>query len=312
MGNLAQREAFGKALAEYGQKNERIIVLDADTSSSTMSNHFAKRYPGRFINVGIAEPCLVDVGVGLALGGFIPFLNAFAALISLRAVEQIRTCVAYAHTNVKIAASYAGLSDYKDGPTHHSIMDIAIMRMMPGMTVIVPSDEIEIKKWVPIIAEYEGPVYFRLSRAETGLVHNGDLKLEIGKGITLQQGKDVTIIAIGSMVSRSLQAAEELKDEGISTRVVAMPTIKPIDRDLIIKSASETGAIVTVEEHSILGGLGGAVSEVISEEVPTPIVRVGIRDTFTRTALDVESLLDEYGMSVNDIVSAVNNVLIKK
>ncbi|MFW5713944.1 MAG: transketolase family protein, partial [Brevefilum sp.] len=171
MNVISQREAFGKALRDFGEKSKEIVVLDADTSCSTMSKYFAEAFPDRFINVGIAEPCLVDTAVGMALGGFIPFVNAFSALLSLRALEQIRTCVAYANTNVKLAASYAGLSDYKDGPTHHSIMDIGIMRMMPGMTVIVPADEQEIKAWVPVIAEHRGPVFLRLSRAGTEKVH---------------------------------------------------------------------------------------------------------------------------------------------
>jgi transketolase len=248
------REGYGRALAEYGEINPDVVVLDADTSSSTLSHFFAQRFPERFLNIGIAEPCMVDVAVGLALGGKIPFANAFAALLSLRAVEQIRTCVCYARKNVKLAAGYAGLSDFKDGPTHHAIVDMATMRAMPEMTVIVPADALEAGKWVPVVAEYEGPVYLRLSRAATIPVHNEGLQVKIGKGITLREGSDVTIIGTGSMVGRSLLAAEELAEEGIEARVLEIHTIKPLDVDLIRQTAEETGAFVTAEEHSVIGG----------------------------------------------------------
>ena len=312
MGFISQREAFGMALLEYGHKDPNVVVLDADTSSSTMSKFFADTFPDRFINVGIAEPCLVDVAVGMALGGFIPFINAFAALLSLRALEQIRTCIAYANTNVKIIAGYAGLSDYKDGPTHHSIIDIGIMRMIPGMTVIVPADEEEIKEWVPIIAAHSGPVYFRLSRSGNEIIHNTKPKLQIGKGLVLKEGTDVGIIATGSMVIRSLRAAGELEKEGINAAVIEMSSIKPIDEELILETAEKTGALVTAEEHSIYGGLGGAVSEIISEKSPVPIMRVGIRDMFTCTAPDPESLMDAFGMSVIDLVVAGKHAIEKR
>jgi len=304
MGAISQREAFGKALVEYGEKNPNIFVLDADTSSSTMSIYFSKKFPHRFVNVGIAEPCLVDVAVGVALGGFTPFINAFAALLSLRALEAIRTCVAYANTNVKVVAGYAGVSDFKDGPTHHSILDIGIMRMLPGMTVIVPADEIEIREWVPIIAEHKGPVYFRLSRAGTQIVHHTHPVLKIGKGITLRDGADVGIVCAGSMAARSLEAANLLEKEGIHATVIEMPTIKPIDRDLIVKTAERTGCLVSAEEHSVLGGLGGCVAEVLSDLQPVPLERIGVQDVFARTAKDVESLLDACGMSILDIANA--------
>jgi len=312
MGFLSHREAFGRSLQEYGGINKHIVVLDADTSSSTMSRIFAERYPERFINVGIAEPCLIDVSVGMALGGYIPFVNAFSALLSLRALEQIRTCIAYANMNVKIAAGYSGLSDFKDGPTHHSIMDIGIMRMLPGMTVIVPADEIEIKEWIPIIAEYEGPIYFRLSRAGSEVVHKTKPILEIGKGIVLREGDDVCIIAVGLMVSRCLQASELLAEKGVSVSVVEMPSIKPLDEELILDMASKTKAFVTAEEHSIIGGLGGAVAEVLASKHPIPLERIGIKDTFARTAPDPDSLLDAYGMGVDEIIMACNSVLERK
>ncbi len=312
MTTLSQREAFGLALRDLGAQREDVVVLDADTSGSTLSNYFAEAYPERFINVGIAEPCLVDTAVGMALGGLIPFVNAFSALLSLRALEQIRTCVAYAHTNVKLAASYAGLSDYKDGPTHHSIVDIGIMRMMPGMTVIVPADAAEIRAWAPVIAAHPGPVYLRLSRAGTGPVHASPPKVEIGKGFLLQQGHDVSIICAGTLAFRCLQAAEELAKQGIDAAVIHMPCIKPVDEALLLEAAETTGAIVTAEEHSVLGGLGGAVAEILGAQRPTPLERVGIRDAFAKTGPDPETLMDACGLSVQDITQACKAAVNKK
>jgi transketolase len=309
---LSMREGYGKALAEYGAVNADIVVLDADTSASTMSHFFAARFPTRFFNLGIAEPCMVDVAVGLALGGQIPFANAFAALLSLRAAEQIRTCVCYGRTNVKLAAGYAGVSDFKDGPTHHAITDLATMRALPEMTVIVPADAIEAAKWVPIVAEYEGPVYLRLSRAATLPVHDENLRLEIGKGLTLRRGKDITLICTGSMVGRGLLAAEKLAEEGTDARVLEIHTLKPLDKDLILQAAGETEALVTAEEHSIIGGLGGAVAEVLGEGYPRPVQRVGLIDRFARTALDPDLLMDCCGLALEDIVRAAKMVLARK
>jgi transketolase len=304
MGVISQREAFGQALLEYGHQAQDIVVLDADTSSSTMSKYFANEFPERFFNVGIAEPCLVDVAVGLALSGLVPFINAFSALLSLRALEQIRTCVAYADTNVKIVAGYSGLSDYKDGPTHHTIMDIGIMRMLPGMTVVVPADENEIKAWLPVIAAHPGPVFLRLSRSGSALIHDTIPKVSFGKGFELKAGSDLTIIAVGLMVARAMAAAGVLEEKGVHAAVVEMPSIKPLDNGLILKSASETGAIVTAEEHSILGGLGSAVAEVLVQNNPIPLEMVGIKDTFARTGPDPDTLMDAYGLGVADIVEA--------
>ena len=309
MGELAIREAYGRALADYGAQNPDVMVLDVDTSSSTLSSYFAERFPTRFFNIGIAEPCMIDVAVGLALGGKIPFANGFAALLALRAVEQIRTCVCYARTNVKIAASYAGLSDFKDGPTHHAITDLAIMRALPEMTVIVPADATETAKWVPVIAEYDGPVYLRLSRAASLPVHDQSLELTIGRGITLRPGGDVTLIGTGSMVGRSLLAAEQLAQKGIDARVLEIHTIKPLDRDLILLAAEETGALVTVEEHTLIGGLGGAVAEALVKAHPVPLECVGIADTFARTAPSPDPLMDAFGLAVKDIVAAATRVL---
>jgi len=312
MAELSMREAYGRALAEYGAVNPNVVVLDADTSASTLTHFFAQRFPERFFNIGIAEPCMVDVAVGLALAGKIPFANAFAALVSLRAMEQVRTCICYGRTNVKLAASYAGLSDFKDGPTHHAILDIAMMRALPGMTVIVPADALEVARWVPVVAEYEGPVYIRISRAATLAVHSESLRVQIGKGILLRVGNDVTIIGTGAMTGRSLLAAEELAKQGIAAHVIEIHTIKPLDAELILQAAEETGAMVTAEEHSLIGGLGGAVAEALCAGRPIPLERVGIKDTFACTGLDPESLMDAYGLAVNDIVAAAQRAVVRK
>jgi transketolase len=310
MGELSLREAYGRALADYGAVNPNVVCLDVDTSSSTLTHFFAKRFPERFVNVGIAEPCMVDVAVGLALGGYIPFANAFAALIALRAAEQIRTNVCYARTNVKIASSYAGLSDFKDGPTHHSIVDIAFMRALPDMTVIVPADAAEMTKWIPVIAEYDGPVYLRISRAATLPVHKPDVEVRIGKSTTLRTGNDVAIVAAGSMVGRAMLAADELAKESIEARVICMSSIKPIDIDVLLQAAEETRGIVTAEEHSVIGGLGGAVTESLSDCRPTRVLRVGVNDQFTRTALNPETLMDAFGLGVADIVRAAKKIVV--
>jgi transketolase len=312
MAELSHREAYGRALAEYGALNPRVAVLDPDTSSSTLTSFFAKRFPDRFFNIGIAEPCMVDIAVGLALGGYIPFANAFAALISFRAMEQVRTCVCYARTNVKLVGGYAGVSDFKDGPTHHSITDIATMRALPEMTVIVPADANEIVQWVPVLAEYDGPVYFRLSRSASLPVHDASVAPRIGVAIPLRAGSDVTLIAAGTMTGRSLQAAERLAVEGISARVIEMHTIKPLDTGALAQAAEETGAIVTAEEHTVIGGLGGAVAEALGECCPAPLERVGIRDTFARTGPDPETLMDAFGLGVEDVVAAARRAIARK
>ena len=309
MKNLSMREGYGWALAEYGGVNPNVVVLDVDTASSTLSGFFEQRFPERFYNIGIAEPCMVDVGVGLALGGYIPFINAFSALLALRSLEAIRTNVCYARTNVKIAAGYAGLSDYKDGPTHHSITDIAIFRALPEMTLIVPSDGAQSGAFVPLVAEWDGPVTLRLNRCEAIPAYNPDQPLEIGKGIQHRDGNDLAIIACGAMVGRSLKAAENLAKKGIHARVVEIHTIKPLDVDLVCQAAAETGAVVTAEEHTIIGGLGSAIAETLAEHCPTPIRRVGIRDVFTRTALDPESLMDACGLAVHDITDTAEILL---
>ena len=312
MPEMSMREGYGRALADYGAINPSIVALDVDTSCSTLSNYFQAKFPERFYNIGIAEPCMVDVAAGMALGGLIPFINGFASLLSLRALEQIRTCVCYARTNVKIAASYAGLSDYKDGPTHYSISDIAIMRSLPDMTVIVPADALEAASWVPVVAEYEGPVYLRISRASCLPVHSKTPNLQIGKGITLQEGNDLSLIATGSMTGRSLQAAERLAEKGIHVRVIEMPTIKPLDSEIVLQAAGDTGIIVTAEEHSIIGGLGSAVCDEVSGKYPVPVEKMGILDMFCPTGPDSDTLMDAMGLSIEAIVNTCEKALTKK
>ncbi|MGA2158380.1 MAG: transketolase C-terminal domain-containing protein [Dehalococcoidia bacterium] len=312
MSNPAMREAYGKALADYGAVNPAVVVLDADTSSSTLSSYFASRFPERFFNVGIAEPCMIDMSAGLALGGMLPFVNAFAALVTLRALEQIRTCVCYNRANVKIAAGYAGVSDFKDGPTHHAITDIAIMRSLPEMTVIVPADAGEAAAFVKLIAEYDGPVYLRLNRSATQPVSQTHDNLQIGRGIVRRPGNDVTIIACGSMVGRGLQAADILAGRGVDACVLDMHTVKPLDNDLILKMAGVTGGVVTAEEHTVIGGLGSAVAELLAQEMPVPQVCVGIKDTFACTGPDPETIMDAYHLGVRDIADAALKVMEKK
>jgi transketolase len=262
---------------------------------------FAKAFPERFFNLGVAEANMVNVGVGLALGGKIPIVNTFAFLIALRAIEQIRTCVAYANVNVKFAAAYGGLSDSFDGPTHHSICDLAVMRSLPNIAVVVVADSTEARKIVTASLEYDGPVYFRLSRAEVPTLFEEDHSLEIGKGVELRDGDDVTLVGTGIMLGRCLEAAEALETLGIKAKILEIHTLKPLDEEIIIKAARQTGAIVTVEEHSIIGGLGSAVAETLSEKHPVLIRRIGIRDTFTETGPYFD-LLDKYGLSVGAIV----------
>jgi transketolase len=308
---VSQRLAYGKALAAYGDVNEKVVVLDADVSSSTFTSYFASRHPKRFFNLGVTEDAMVNVGAGMALGGMTPFVNTFASLLTLRACEPIRTCVAYARTNVKLVGNYAGLSDYKDGPTHFALNDVAIMRAMPNLAVLAPADATEAAKMVRLAAEYDGPVYMRISRAPIPDIYEDEFQPEIGKGMLLRSGTDVTLVGSGSMVARCLLAADELSQQGFSTRVISMTTIKPIDRELLLQAAEETHAIVTAEDHSIIGGLGSAVAEVLSVARPTPLRMVGVADSFAETGLDPESLMDAWGLSVADIVCATKQALMQ-
>jgi transketolase len=312
LADIPQRHAYGTALAEYGAANPAVVVLDADVSSSTLTSYFAKRYPTRFFNLGVTEASMVDVGVGLALGGKIPFVNTFAALLTLRACEQIRTCVAYAQANVKLVGGYAGISDYKDGPTHFAVNDMALMRAMPNLAVVAPADNLEAAKMVKALAEYPGPVYMRISRAAVADVFDASYEPVIGKGVVLRPGSDVTLVSTGYMAGRCKAAAAVLAAEKIDVRLISMSTIKPIDTELLCQAAAETGAIVTAEDHSIVGGLAGAVAETLAFNCPVPIEPIGLRDTFAETGPDTESLMDACGLGVDDICAAVKRALKRK
>ena len=308
---IMMRKAYGDALVELGHVRKDVVVLSADVSSSDYSHMFEQSFPDRFFNVGIAEPALIDAAVGLANSGLVPIVNTFAFLIATRALEMVRTHLCYGQANVKLAGAYAGLSDSFDGPTHHSITDIAILRSLPRMTIVVPADPLSVTKLLPQVAAWEGPVYLRLCRNEVPQIYSDDCEPQIGKGITLVDGDDATIIACGVLVARSLQAAEILRHEGTHTRVVDMHTIKPLDVDLVESCARETGAIVTAEEHTIIGGLGGAIAECLADVCVTPLERVGLNDTFAECGPYLD-LLDKYGMSVEALVSAVRRVLKRK
>lgn len=305
------RKAYGEALVALGAEREDVVVLSADVQSSDFSYMFEAAYPQRFFNVGIAEPALVDVAVGLANAGKIPIANTFAFLFATRALEMVRTHLCYGGANVKLAGAYAGLSDSFDGPTHQTISDLAILRSLPNMTIVVPADSLAVEKLLPQVAAWDGPAYFRLCRNELPQIFTDAYEPVIGKGITLMDGEDATVIACGVMVARAIESAQLLAAKGVQVRVVEMHTIKPLDTDLITRCAQETGAIVTAEEHSIVGGLGGAVAECVSQEAPVPLERVGVNDTFTESG-PYADLLDKYGMSVDAIVAAVQRVLARK
>jgi transketolase len=303
MGNkIATREAYGKALVKLSNLNKNVVVLDADLSKSTKTADFKAVSPERFINMGIAESNMMGVAAGLSTCGKIPFASTFAMFAAGRAFEQIRNSICYPNLNVKICATHAGLTVGEDGATHQSIEDISLMRSIPNMTVINPADDVETEAAILAIAEYNGPCYVRLGRLAVSTINDvNSYKFEIGKGVTLSQGNDVTIVATGMMVELALQAKEELAKEGIDARVINIHTIKPIDKELLINAAKETKAIVTAEEHSIIGGLGSAVAEVITEECPVPVLKVGIKDTFGESGKPNE-LLKVYGLTAEAIV----------
>ncbi len=302
----ATRESYGEALAELGAVNEDIVVLDADLAAATKTITFKKKFPERFFDCGIAEGNMMGIAAGLAAAGKIPFASSFAMFAAGRAFEQIRNSIGYPHLNVKIGATHAGISVGEDGATHQCCEDIALMRSIPGMVIINPSDDVEAKAAVKAAVEHNGPVYMRFGRLAVPVINDGeDYHFEIGKGITMCDGNDITLIATGLMVERAISAADILKNEhGIDVRVINMHTIKPIDRDIIIRAAKETGKIVTVEEHSIIGGLGEAVCGVVCEECPVPVIRIGVNDCFGCSGPAVE-LLEKFGLGVNNIVDTV-------
>ncbi len=305
MSKIATREAYGKALARIGAENENIVVLDADLSKSTKTADFKKVCPERFINMGIAEGNMMSVSAGLAACGKIPFVSTFAIFAAGRGFEQIRNSICYPKLNVKVCATHAGLTVGEDGASHQSVEDISLMRSIPNMVVISPSDGVETEAAIEAITKYNGPCYVRLGRSGVPVINdNEDYKFEIGKGIALREGKDATIIATGIMVDAALEAYNLLAEEGIKVRIINIHTIKPIDEDIIIKAARDTGVIITAEEHSVIGGLGSAVSEVITTNAPVPVLRVGIKDTFGESGKPDE-LLKAYGLTAESIVKEV-------
>lgn len=304
----ATRDAYGKALVELGEKNEKLVVFDADLAAATKTGMFKKAFPERFIDCGIAEGNMMGVAAGMATAGYTVFASSFAMFAAGRAFEQIRNTIGYPHLNVKIGATHAGISVGEDGASHQCCEDIALMRTIPGMTIINPADDIEARLAVFAAAEHNGPVYMRFGRLAVPRVFDENYKFEIGKGVYLNKGTDVTIIATGLLVERAIQAVELLKNEGISASLINMATIKPIDREIIIDAAKTTGCIVTAEEHNIIGGLGSAVAEVVAEECPVPVLRVGVEDTFGKSGPALE-LLEIFGLNAQNIVAKAKKAI---
>jgi transketolase len=302
------RATYGESLVELGAADSRVVVVDADMAEGTMTGGFKERFPERFFDVGVAEQNLMGVGAGLSLAGWIPFVNTFAWLLVLRAGDPLRTLVSYARTNVKVVAGYGGFSGPMDGATHQSIMDLAVVRALPNMTVVVASDHHQVRSLLPLVADLEGPVYLRLSRAEVVDVHDESTRFEIGKATPLRTGGAVTLISNGPILGRVLEAADLLGESGLPASVLEAHTLKPLDGEAILAEAERTRAVVTVEEHNIIGGLGSAVAELLAENLPVPLRRVGIQDCYGETG-PYEKLLDLYGMGVQDIVAAAEEVV---
>lgn len=304
---IATREGYGEALLELGRKHENLVVLDADLAATTKTCVFQKEFPERHINCGIAEGNMIGIAAGLATTGKVPFVSSFAMFVAGRAFEQVRNSIGYPQLNVKIGASHAGISVGEDGASHQCNEDIALMRMIPGMTVINPADYVEAKAAVAAAFELEGPVYMRFGRLAIPVINDrADYKFELGKGVLLREGSDVTVLATGLCVAAALEAAERLAAEGVNAEVINIHTIKPLDEELVIQSAKKTGKVVTVEEHSIIGGLGSAVCECLSEKYPAPVCRVGIDDVFGESGPALK-LLEKYGLDEKGIYERVKN-----
>ena len=308
---VATRAAYGNALVELGAKRDDFVVLDADLAAATQTGMFKKAYPDRFYDCGIAEADMIGIAAGIAATGKRVICSSFAMFAAGRAYEQIRNSVAYPHLNVIIGATHAGISVGEDGATHQCCEDIALMRTIPGMTIINPADETEAKKAVEAALEIDGPVYMRFGRLAVPVIFGDDYKFEVGKSATLKEGNDVTIIATGLMVSEALEAYDLLKNEGITAKIINMHTIKPLDNEAVIKAAKETGAIVTAEEHSVIGGLGGAVTELLSEECPVPVLKLGVYDSFGHSG-PAPKLLDEFGLRAANIVEKAKKAIALK
>ncbi len=309
MEKKATRESYGEALVELAQKRPDLIVLDADLAAATKTGIYKKACPDRFFDCGIQEADMMGVAAGIATTGKLVFASSFAMFAAGRAFEVVRNSIGYPHLNVKIGATHAGISVGEDGATHQCNEDISLMRTIPGMTVINPADHVEAKAAVLAMADYEGPTYLRFGRLAVPVFNDAaTYKFEVGKGIQLKDGNDVAIIATGLMVNEAMEASKALAEQGISARVINIHTIKPIDRDIIIRAAKETGKIVTVEEHSVIGGLGSAVSEVVTETVPVPVVKIGVQDVFGHSG-PAAALLKEFGLCADNIVKVTKQVL---
>ncbi len=305
---VLMRKAYGEALVRLGASHPNVVVLSADVSNSDFSFMFQEAYPERFYNTGIAEQSLVDVAAGLAHTGLVPFANTFAFLFATRALEMIRTHLCFGGANVKLMATYAGLSDSFDGPSHNAISDIAILRSLPNMTVVIPADSTAVARMLPQVADWDGPVYFRVNRNEVPTIFDETYQPQIGRAHLVRPGSDLTLIGCGLMVSRCLEAAEKLAEEGTSARVLEIHTVKPLDETAILQAAAETGALVTAEEHNILGGLGGAVAEVVTASQPVPVVRVGVNDQFAECG-PYADVLNRYGCSSSHVLAAARRAL---
>ena len=306
---IATRESYGNALKELGAENPNVIVLDADLAGATKTGVFKKAFPDRFFDCGIAESNMMAIAAGIATTGKIPFCSTFAMFAAGRAYEQVRNAVGYPHLNVKIGATHAGISVGEDGATHQCNEDIALMRTIPGMVVICPADDVEARAAVKAAAEYEGPVYLRFGRLAVPVINDeATYKFEIGKGITLREGTDLTIVATGLCVNSALEAAEKLAADGVSAEVINIHTIKPLDEEIILNSAKKTGKVVTAEEHSVIGGLGSAVCDLLSEKLPTPVKKIGVYDTYCESGPAVK-LLEKYKLDGNGVYEQIKDWL---
>ena len=305
---IATRESYGNALVELGKQAENVVVLDADLAGATKTGVFKKAFPDRFFDCGIQECNMINVAAGLSTMGLVPFASTFAMFAAGRAFEQVRNTIGYPHLNVKVCATHGGISVGEDGASHQCCEDFGLMRTIPGMTVMCPADDVEARKMIKAAYEFEGPVYIRFARAATPVFHDENYKFEIGKAETVRDGKDVAIIATGIMVPEAIAAAETLQAEGISARVINMATIKPLDKDAVIKAAKECGKIITVEEHNIFGGLGEAVCSTVAEEYPVPVKRIGVNDEFGHSG-PAAALLKQFGLSAENIVAKTKEIL---
>ena len=305
---IATRESFGNALVELGKEHDNVVVLDADLAAATKTGIFKKEFPDRHIDCGIAEANMIGIAAGLSTCGKVPFASTFAMFAAGRAFEQVRNSVGYPLLNVKIGATHAGISVGEDGATHQCNEDIALMRTIPGMTIINPCDDIEARAAVKAAYEMEGPVYMRFGRLAAPVIHQEDYQFDIGKGVKMREGKDVTVVATGLMVSNTLEAAEKLAAEGMDVEVINIHTIKPLDEEIIIESAKKTGKVITVEEHSVIGGLGSAVCDVLSEKYPVPVTKLGVKDTFGHSGPALE-LLKEFQLDSEGIYRQIKEIM---